>query len=101
MLHLHHLENSRSFRIVWLLEELNVDYQLTCYERTKAYLAPDSLKKIHPLGHAPILEVDDRVLVESGFIIEYLLRHYDKEQLLKPFGDNEAAWEAYTFGCIL
>ncbi|MBP6495407.1 MAG: glutathione S-transferase [Psychrobacter sp.] len=97
MLHLHHLENSRSFRIVWLLEELQVDYQLTCYKRTKAYLAPDSLKKVHPLGHAPILEVNDRALVESGFIIEYLLRHYDKEQLFKPSGDNEAAWEAYTF----
>lgn len=97
MLHLHHLENSRSFRIVWLLEELQVDYQLTCYKRTKAYLAPDSLKKVHPLGHAPILEVNDRALVESGFIIEYLLRHYDKEQLFKPSGDNEATWEAYTF----
>lgn len=97
MLHLHHLENSRSFRIVWLLEELQVDYQLTCYKRTKAYLAPDSLKKVHPLGHAPILEVNDRALVESGFIIEYLLRHYDKEQLFKPSGDNEAVWEAYTF----
>ncbi len=97
MLHLHHLENSRSFRILWLLEELNIDYRLTCYERNKSYLAPDSLKKIHPLGHAPILEVDNRALVESGFIIEYLLKHYDKEQLFKPVDDNEAAWEAYTF----
>ena len=97
MLHLHHLENSRSFRILWLLEELNADYKLTCYERNKAHLAPDSLKKIHPLGHAPILEVGDRALVESGFIIEYLLKHYDTEQLFKPADDNEAAWEAYTF----
>jgi len=97
MLHLHHLENSRSFRIIWLLEELNVDYQLTCYERTKAYRAPESLKKIHPLGHTPILEVDGRALVESGFIIEYLLKHYDKEHQFKPTDDNEEAWEAYTF----
>ncbi|WP_201529567.1 MULTISPECIES: glutathione S-transferase [Psychrobacter] len=97
MLHLHHLENSRSFRILWLLEELKVDYKLTCYDRTKAYLAPDSLKKVHPLGHAPILEVDNRALVESGFIIEYLLKHYDKGQMFKPADDNEAAWEAYTF----
>lgn len=97
MLHLHHLENSRSFRIVWLLEELNADYKLTCYERNKAYLAPDSLKKIHPLGHAPILEVDNRPLIESGFIIEYLLKHYDQQQQFKPTDDNEAAWEAYTF----
>lgn len=97
MLHLHHLANSRSFRIIWLLEELGVDYQLTCYERNKAYRAPDSLKKINPLGHAPMLEVNDRVLIESGFIIEYLLKHYDSEKQFKPADDNEAAWEAYTF----
>lgn len=97
MLHLHHLANSRSFRIIWLLEELNTDYELTCYERNKAYRAPDSLKKVHPIGHAPMLEVNDRVLIESGFIIEYLIKHYDTEKQLKPADDNEAAWEAYTF----
>lgn len=97
MLHLHHLENSRSFRILWLLEELGLDYKLTCYERNKAYRAPDSLKQIHPLGHAPILEVNDRALVESGFIIEYLIKHYDKERQFKPADENEAAWDAYTF----
>lgn len=97
MLHLHHLENSRSFRIVWLLEELKVDYDLTCYKRTKAYLAPDSLEKIHPLGHAPILEVDDRCLIESGFIIEYLLKHYDKQQRFKPADSDELALEYYNF----
>ena len=97
MLHLHHLENSRSFRILWLLEELNVDYKLTSYNRNKKHLAPDSLKQIHPLGHAPILEVDERILVESGFIIEYLIKHYDNEQLFKPADTDEAAWEAYTF----
>lgn len=97
MLHLHHLANSRSFRILWLLEELRLDYKLTCYERNKAYRAPDSLKQIHPLGHAPILEVNDRALVESGFIIEYLIKHYDKERQFKPADDNEAAWDAYTF----
>lgn len=97
MLHLHHLANSRSFRILWLLEELKADYQLTCYERNKAYRAPESLKAIHPIGHAPILEVDGRPLIESGFIIEYLLKHYDKAHQFKPADDNEAAWEAYTF----
>ena len=97
MLHLHHLENSRSFRILWLLEELGLDYQLTRYDRTKAYRAPESLKDIHPLGHAPILEVEGRPLVESGFIIEYLLKHYDKDQQFKPADDNETAWENYIF----
>ena len=97
MLTLHHLNNSRSFRILWLLEELELDYELTTYERTKAYHAPESLKKVHPLGHTPVLEVGDRALAESGFIIEYLLRHYDKEHQFKPADDNEAAWEDYTF----
>ena len=97
MLHLHHLENSRSFRILWLLEELNADYKLTIYNRTKAHLAPDSLKKVHPLGHSPILEVDERPLVESGFIIEYLLKHYDKQHEFKPVDSDEMAWQDYTF----
>ena len=97
MLHLHHLENSRSFRILWLLEELNTDYKLTCYQRNKAYLAPKSLKKIHQLGQAPILEVNERALVESGFIIEYLLKEYDNAHLFKPSKDDTAAWEDYTF----
>jgi glutathione S-transferase len=97
MLHLHHLANSRSFRIIWLLEELNADYKLTCYERNKAYRAPDSLKKVHPIGSAPMLEVDERVLLESGFIIEFLIKHYDKEKQFKPDDSDEAAWEAYTF----
>ncbi|MGP5541497.1 glutathione S-transferase [Psychrobacter celer] len=97
MLHLHHLANSRSFRIIWLLEELNADYELTCYERNQAYRAPDSLKKVHPIGHAPMLEVNGRVLIESGFIIEYLIKHYDTGKQFKPADDNEAAWEAYTF----
>lgn len=97
MLHLHHLENSRSFRILWLLEELNTDYKLTCYQRNKAYLAPKSLKKIHPLGQSPILEVNERALVESGFIIEYLLKEYDNANLFKPTKDDTAAWEDYTF----
>ena len=97
MLHLHHLENSRSFRILWLLEELELDYKLTTYNRTKAHLAPKSLKQIHPIGHAPILEVDGRPLIESGFIIEYLLKHYDQAHAFKPADSDEAAWEAYTF----
>ncbi len=97
MLHLHHLENSRSHRIIWLLEELDVDYQLTCYERNKAHLAPDSLEKIHPMGKAPILVADGKALIESAFIMEYLLKYYNSEQRFKPSDDNEAAWEAYTF----
>ena len=78
-LHLHHLENSRSFRILWLLEELGVEYQLTRYERTKSYLAPKSLERVHPSGKSPILEVkglnpkdpeQKTCLIESGHIID-------------------------------
>lgn len=76
-LHLHHLENSRSFRILWLLEELGQDYQLTTYERHHG-LAPESLKQVHPLGKAPILQDGEKTLVESAVIIEYLIDRYDQ-----------------------
>lgn len=75
-LHLHHLGNSRSFRIVWLLEELGLPYQMTTYERVNG-LAPASLQKIHPMGKAPILQDNDKTLIESATIIEYLIDHYD------------------------
>lgn len=100
MLTLHHLNHSRSFRILWLLCELNeqygTPYQLICHERTKNHLAPKEMADIHPMGKAPIL-VDStrgRTLVESGFIIEYLLRYYDKEGKLSPTDDT---WEDFAF----
>lgn len=81
-LHLHHLENSRSFRILWLLEELEQDYKLTTYERHHG-LAPKSLQRIHPLGKAPILQDGDKTLVESAVIIEHVIDKYDqKNQIL-------------------
>ncbi|MFW2176197.1 MULTISPECIES: glutathione S-transferase [unclassified Moraxella] len=76
-LHLHHLENSRSFRIIWLLEELQIPYQLTTYERYKG-LAPKSMQQIHPMGKSPILQDDDKTLIESANIIEYLIDRYDQ-----------------------
>lgn len=75
-LHLHHLKNSRSTRIVWLLEELNLPYQLTIYEREKGF-APKLLKEVHSMGKSPILEDDEKILVESTHIIEYLIDNYD------------------------
>lgn len=105
MITLHHLEKSRSFRILWLLEELKLayglDYQLVSYPRNhKTYLAPVELKQLHTMGKAPIL-IDDtlpqgeQALAESALIIEYLLRTYDKEQLFYP--KTEKAWREYTF----
>lgn len=70
----HHLENSRSQRILWLLEELELDYEVKRYERdTKTMLAPPELKNIHPLGKSPTITDDDRVLIETGAIAEYLV----------------------------
>lgn len=80
MITLHHLENSRSQRILWLLEELELKYELKRYARDpKTNLAPESLKKIHPLGKSPVLVDGDTTLAESAVIIEYLARTYGDE----------------------
>ena len=77
MITLHHLETSRSQRILWLLEELQLPYELKVYARDKATrLAPPELKKIHPLGKSPVLTDGAEVLAESGAIIEYLVETY-------------------------
>lgn len=77
MITVHHLETSRSQRILWLLEELGVPYELKIYQRDKATkLAPPELKKIHPLGKSPVITDGDQVIAESGAIIEYLVETY-------------------------
>ena len=77
MITLHHLNASRSLRILWLLEEMGEPYTLIRYQRDPATrLAPASLKTIHPLGKSPIIELDGQVLVESGAIVEYLIRRF-------------------------
>ena len=77
MITLHHLETSRSQRILWLLEELQLPYELKVYARDKATrLAPPALKKIHPLGKSPVITDHGDVLAESGAIIEYLVETY-------------------------
>lgn len=77
MLTLHHLETSRSHRILWLLEELGVPYELRRYQRDLATrLAPPELKKIHPLGKSPVLTDGELVVAESGAILEYLAECY-------------------------
>jgi glutathione S-transferase len=77
----HHLMHSRSLRVLWLLEELELDYELVRYERDKNFRAPPSLEKAHPLGRAPVVEVDGVVLAESGAILEHFA---DREQRLRP-----------------
>ncbi|WP_313081860.1 glutathione S-transferase [Pulveribacter sp.] len=77
MLTVHHLETSRSQRILWLLEELGVPYEIKRYQRDpRTRLAPPELKAVHPLGKSPVIEDDGEVIAESGAIIEYLAERY-------------------------
>jgi glutathione S-transferase len=74
MIIVHHLENSRSQRVLWLLEELGLPYEVRRYARDpKTMLAPPELKKVHPLGKAPVVEDEGRVIAETGAIVEYLV----------------------------
>lgn len=80
---LHHLERSRSHRILWLFEELGLDYEMITYARNpKTMRADPALRAIHPLGKAPIVSDDDIVLAETGAIIEYVLEHHGGGRLL-------------------
>lgn len=71
-----HLETSRSERIVWLMEELGLDYKLEVYPREPTGAAPPPLKAIHPLGKAPVIRDGDTVLAESGAIVDYIVHHH-------------------------
>lgn len=84
----HHLEESRSQRVLWLLEELGLDYEVRRYARNaQTRLAPPELKDIHPLGKSPVLQHDGRVFAESGAIIEYFAEHEHGGKLAVPAGD--------------
>jgi len=80
----HHLNNSRSQRLLWLLEELEVPYSIKKYERLPNQLAPPELKEIFPLGKAPVLQDGDVTLAESGAIIEYLINKYGDDKFKPP-----------------
>jgi glutathione S-transferase len=85
MIVVHHLNNSRSQRILWLLEELQVPYRIESYQRdAKTMLAPPTLKAVHPLGKSPVVTDGDVTIAESAAIIEYLLDTYDVEGRLRP-----------------
>lgn len=91
MIVVHHLENSRSQRVLWLLEELGLAYEVKRYERDReTMLAPPELKRVHPLGKSPVI-VDGAVTVaETGAIVEYLLDTYDPDGRLRPPPATEA-----------
>jgi glutathione S-transferase len=90
MIVVHHLNNSRSQRILWLLEELGVPYEVKRYERdAKTMLAPPELRAVHPLGKSPVISDGDLVVAESGAIVEYLAGKYGDGRLLPPAGSPE------------
>ncbi len=89
MIIVHHLENSRSQRILWLLEELGLPYVVKRYERNKTtMLAPPELARVHPLGKSPLIEIDGRVIAETGAIVEHLVETAGD---LGPPGNRDAA----------
>ena len=90
MIIVHHLNNSRSQRLLWLLEELGLPYEIKRYKRdAKTMLAPPELKLVHPLGKSPVISDGDVTLAESGAIIEYLLERYGGGRLVPKPGTPE------------
>jgi glutathione S-transferase len=106
MVVVHHLNNSRSQRVLWLLEELGVPYEVKRYERdAKTMLAPPSLLAIHPLGKSPVITDGEVVLPESGAIIEYLVDTYGNGRLKPPAGSAQRLkylyWMHYAEGSAM
>jgi glutathione S-transferase len=90
MITVHHLNNSRSQRVLWLLEELELPYEIVRYERDdKTLLAPASLRAIHPLGKSPVITDGEATLAESGAILEYLVETYGKGAIAPAQGTPE------------
>jgi glutathione S-transferase len=106
MITVHHLNNSRSQRILWLLEELGLDYKIKRYQRDpQTMLAPASLRAVHPLGKSPVITDDDMTLAESGAIIEYLVERYGQGKLSPLQGTAEYLryryWLHYAEGSLM
>ncbi len=96
MIIVHHLNNSRSQRILWLLEELGLDYEIKKYQRDpKTMLAPAELRAIHPLGKSPVITDGDTMVAESGAIIEYLIERYGKGQFIPAAGTPDKLLYTY------
>ena len=90
MITVHHLNNSRSQRVLWLLEELGVPYEIKKYQRdAKTMLAPPELLKVHPLGKSPVITDDDLTVAETGAIVEYLVERYGNGRLAPAIGTPE------------
>ncbi|WP_374471491.1 glutathione S-transferase family protein [Phenylobacterium sp.] len=106
MIVVHHLNQSRSQRILWLLEELELPYEIKRYARdATTRLAPPELKAVHPLGKSPVITDDDRTVHESGAIIDYLIRRHGGGQLAPPSDspayDDYQQWLHYAEGSAM
>jgi glutathione S-transferase len=106
MITVHHLERSRSQRVLWLLEELGLDNELRMYERDrKTMLAPSSLRDVHPLGKSPVVVDGDRTIAESGAILEYLAERHGGDKLVPARGTPEhlryTYWMHYAEGSLM
>ncbi len=91
MIRVHHLNDSRSQRVLWLLEETGTPYDVVRYERDKkTMLAPQELRRVHPLGKSPVVEDDGKIFAETGLIVEYLVQRFGPD--LAPPRDSELYW---------
>ena len=105
MIVVHHLNNSRSQRVLWLLEELGLPYDIRRYQREPSGLAPKSLEAVHPLGKSPVITEDGLTLAESGAILEYLVERHGGGRLGPPPGTPERMayryWMHYAEGSAM
>jgi glutathione S-transferase len=106
MIVVHHLNDSRSQRILWLLEELGLDYEIKRYQRdATTRLAPPELKAIHPLGKSPVVTEGDRTLIESGAIVDYIVRRHGGGRLAPDPAsaayDRHVQWLHYAEGSAM
>jgi glutathione S-transferase len=106
MIIVHHLNDSRSQRILWLLEELGLPYEIKRYQRdANTRLAPPELHKVHPLGKSPVITDGDRTIVESGAIIDYIIRRHGGGRLQpsteSPAYDQYQQWMHYAEGSAM
>ena len=106
MLTVHHLNNSRSQRILWLLEELGTPYEIVKYQRgTPVPFAPPELKNIHPLGKSPVITDSGHTIAESGAIVEYIIDVYGKSRLKPKHGTDDywkyVEWMHYAEGSAM
>ena len=105
MITVYHLSTSRSERIIWLMEELALPYQIERFERESNGAAPEALRDVHPLGRAPVIRDNDLVLAESGAIVDYIVHRYGGDTLAVPPPDSRYArylyWLHFAEGSLM